>query len=363
MKKILLLTIFSALLVQGYAQSEAMTLEQKAAKMLIVGMRGQELTPDNPVVEMIVEKGVSGVILFEHNLTPVEQQKDSRTILRKLLDDLQALTSEDIFLAVDQEGGRVNRLKSKYGFKEMVSQKAVGEKNDLAYSKEVANIISSEVRSAGFNINFAPCVDVDVNPNCPVIGKVDRSYSADVQEVVANARISVDSHREQGVITSLKHFPGHGSSVVDSHKGFTDITATWSSEELVPFQELIDEQRADIVMVGHLYNSDIDSNHPASLSKPAIDSLLRGEMGYKGVVMTDDMQMGAITNNYGFEEAVVLAVNAGVDMFIISSNTAQEGYNAVEAIDIIVRNVKNGRISETLIDSAIARIEALRDTL
>ncbi len=344
------------------AQS-SMTLEEKAAKMLIVGVIGQDIKADNPLVDMIVEKKVSGVILFEHNITHISKKKDSKAILQKMLVDIQALSDEKLFLAVDQEGGLVNRLKSKYGFAPMISHKEVGQADSLSYTKEVADVIAGEVKSAGFNINFAPCIDVDINPLCPVIGKVKRSFSSDADKVIDHASVYIDSHRDKNIITSLKHFPGHGSSVVDSHLGFTDITNTWSKEELKPFQELIDSNRADIVMAGHLYNKNIDAKYPASLSKIMIDSLLRGEMGYNGVVMTDDMQMKAITDNYGFEEALILAVNAGVDMFIISSNTSKGSYNAIEAIDIIVNGVKKGLIKESQIDKSIARIEELRQKL
>ena len=347
----------------GLSAQTEMTLEEKVAKMLIIGVQGQELTADNKVIEMVRDKKVSGVIFFEHNITSVAKKKDSKAILQKFIADIQAVTTQKLFFAVDQEGGRVNRLKSKYGFADMVSHKEVGAKDDLNYTKQVADIIAGEVKSAGFNINFAPCVDVDINPLCPVIGKVDRSFSPDVAKVTDHARIYIDSHKEQNIITSLKHFPGHGSSVVDSHLGFTDITKTWSAKELQPFKDLIDEGRCDIVMVGHLYNSDIDKRYPASLSKPTIDSLLRTNLGYKGVVMTDDMQMKAITDNYGFEEALVLAVNAGVDMFIISSNTSKGGYNAYKAIDIIVDYVNRGVIKESRINESLARIEELRKKL
>lgn len=341
-------------------------LEKQAAKLLIVGVKGTSLTSDNPVIVDVVERGVSGVILFEHNITPVEQGVNpaSREALKKFVSDIKGLRTEPLFMAIDQEGGLVNRLKSKYGFETMISHKEVGEAEgtDLAYKSGA--LIASEVASVGLNLNFAPSVDVDVNPDCPVIGRVKRSFSADENRVAELAAIYVSEHRKQGVLTSLKHFPGHGSSLVDSHLGFTDITDTWEQRELTPYYELIDSGLCDMVMVSHIFNSKFDSEYPATLSKPTIDSLLRGVMGWDGVVVSDDMQMKAITDNYGFEQAVILGLNAGVDLFIISNNIRNDEYDiAARFIQTIVDGVESGKIERSRVDQAVSRIERLLSTL
>lgn len=344
--------------------SAELTTAQKAAKMLIVGIKGTTLSPTNPLVKDIKERGVSGVIFFEHNITPIQQNKDSRAIFKKLVSDIQALTPEKLFLSIDQEGGKVNRLKSKYGFAEMPSHKAIGIANNNDYTAKVSATIAAEVKSMGLNVNFAPSIDVDINPLCPVIGKVDRSFSADETKVTDHARIYINEHHKSGILTSLKHFPGHGNSKVDSHVGFTNISDTWQERELIPFQTLIDENMCDMVMVSHLYNSKIDKLHPASLSKPTIDSLLRKTMKWNGVVITDDMQMKALTDNYGFEEAIVLGINAGIDLFIISTSAAGASDDITwRAISTIVKAVKSGEITEQRLDESVKRIEDLRKKL
>lgn len=343
---------------------EDLTLRQKAAKMLIVGFRGVTVD-DNPTVrENVVNRGVSGVIFFEHNITPVEQGKNSLAILQKTTADIQALTPEKLFIAVDQEGGRVNRLKSKYGFKEMVSHKDVGAKDDPTYTKEMGATIASEVKRAGFNVNFAPDVDVDINPTCPIVGKFGRSFSSDENKVIEHAGIYIEEHHNQGILTSLKHFPGHGSSKADSHLGLTDITDTWQERELTPFRELILEGKCDMLMVSHLFNAKFDPKYPATLSLSTIDSLARKELNWDGVIISDDMHMKAITDNYGFEESIALAAAAGVDLFILSSySVGGENDMALRAINAIVEAVESGKITIEQIDRSVERIEELRKLL
>lgn len=338
------------------------TLEDQAAKLLMVGVKGTTLTSDNPVIEDIVDLGVSGVILFEHNIEPVESGIDSKARLKKFVSDIKALRPDPLFVAIDQEGGLVNRMKSKYGFADMLSHKEVGaaEGTELAHTNGA--VIASEVAEMGINVNFAPCVDVDINPACPVIGGVKRSFSADENRVAELASIYIEEHHKKGVLTSTKHFPGHGNSIMDSHLGFTDISETWEQRELTPYKKLINSGLCDMVMVSHLYNSQFDKEYPATLSKPTIDSLLRGVLGWDGVVVSDDMQMKAITDHYGFEQAIILALNAGVDLFIISSNIRQEDFSIAERfIKTIVDGVANGDIERKKIDQAAARIDALLD--
>ncbi len=361
MKKILSTIVLTALSLTISAQNAA-SLESQAAKLLMVGVKGTTLTKDNPVIEDIVDLGVSGVILFEHNIEPVESGIDSKARLKEFVADLKGLREEPIFIAIDQEGGKVNRMKSKYGFAEMLSHKEVGAAEGNEPARKNGAVIASEVASVGINVNFAPCVDVDINPSCPVIGGVNRSFSADENRVADLASIYVEEHHKKGLLTSVKHFPGHGNSIMDSHNGFTDISKTWEQRELTPYKRLISEGLCDMVMVSHLYNSKFDTKYPATLSKPTIDSLLRGVMGWDGVVVSDDMQMKAITDHYGFEQAIILAINAGVDLFIISSNIRQEEFSIAERfVKTIVDGVESGAIERKKIDQAAARVDKLLD--
>ncbi|MFI3303445.1 MAG: glycoside hydrolase family 3 N-terminal domain-containing protein [Rikenellaceae bacterium] len=354
MVKSIFATLMSLILV-GCSASE-LTVEQKAAKLLVVGVIGNTLNDDNPIIRDIEERGISGVILFENNISP---EGDSRAKLRRFIDDIQSKSDTPLFVAIDQEGGLVNRLKSKYGFADMPSQQMVASARRADYANEVAALIASEVASIGVNINFTPCVDLNINPDSPAIGRVNRSFSDDEQRVVDLATIYVEEHRKRGVITSLKHFPGHGSAKVDSHLGLTDITTTWEKRELIPYREMIASGNCDMVMVSHLYHHDIDSIYPASLSKKSIDGLLRTELGWDGVVVSDDMQMRAITDEYGFADAVIMGLNAGVDLFVFSrfSNSSDI---AGEFIDVISEGVKSGKISEERLNQAVERVLTLR---
>lgn len=336
------------------------TVEQLAAKLLIRGVDGQTLSESNPIVGDI-KSGIAGVILFESNIAKPDVDPDPKQTLERFISDMKSQRSEPLIVAIDQEGGFVNRLKTKYGFRAMPSQKSVGERGSAEYAREVVATIAEEVASVGINLNFSPCVDVDVNPSCPVIGRFERSFSADENVVSELAKIYVEEHHKRGVLTSLKHFPGHGNSLQDSHFGLTDITDTWQEErELKPYRDLISSGDCDMVMVSHLFNRNIDPDYPATLSRPTIDSLLRGVLKWGGVVITDDMQMKAIVDHYGFEQAVTLAINAGVDLFIVGGNIRKESYSVRERfVEIVVEGVKNGDISEQRVRESAARVENL----
>ncbi|MFI3324299.1 MAG: glycoside hydrolase family 3 N-terminal domain-containing protein [Rikenellaceae bacterium] len=336
--------------VQGCAPYKEPTVAEKAAKLLIVGIEGQRLTEENPIIPSIADKGVAGVILFGSNVSSREQ-------VTTLISDLKALRREPLIVSIDQEGGFVNRLKTSSGFEPMASHRTAGSATDDEQLREIASTIASEVASIGVNLNFAPCVDVDINPSCPVIGHFARSFSPDEQRVAHCASIYVEEHRKADVRTALKHFPGHGSSLADSHFGLTDITATWQQRELAPYSTLIDLGLCDAVMVSHLYNSNIDADYPATLSRATINGILREQLGWQGVVVTDDMQMRAITDHYGFEHAVTLALNAGVDLFIVGGNIRREQYDVVDKfISIIEQGIASGKISMESLDAAYHRV-------
>ncbi len=353
---LMLSVLISMISCRGAEREESVS--EMAARLLIVGVSGQSLTDDNPIIGDIRDRGVSGVILFGSNVATTDTEAEPRAKLERFISDLKALRREPLLVAVDQEGGFVNRLKTKSGFKPMVSHRKVGEAANDEYTREVAHTIASEVASVGFNLNFAPCVDLDINPECPVIGHFERSFSADVSEVSRAASIYVDEHRKAGVLTSLKHFPGHGSSLDDSHFGLTDITNTWSRAELEPYTTLMQEGECDAIMVSHLFNSRIDDQYPATLSKLWLNGLLRSELGWDGVVISDDMQMQAITDHYGFEEAIILSLNAGVDLFIIGNNITRESFSVTERfVATIEAGVESGEISMETLSQAVERVK------
>ncbi len=337
-------------------------LRQMIGKMLIVGFRGTEVSENSYIVKAVNDLHLGGVILFDidvpskgfpRNITSPEQVK-------KLISDLRYLTRKDILTAVDVEGGRVNRLKSKYGFKDFPGAQELGSANEISATKRVGEEIAKELQGCGFDLNFAPVVDLNTNPKNPVIGGLGRSFSSDAIVVIDNAAAFIEGHRKYGVMTALKHFPGHGSSARDSHMGLTDVTETYNDKELIPYKELINSGYADIIMTAHVMNRKIDPDHPATLSKRFITGILRDELGFKGVVISDDMQMGAIVDNYGFEDAVVAAVNAGCDMLIIGNNASVYDESApYRAVDAVHEAVVSGRISTERIKEANEHIKSL----
>ena len=358
----LLLALFMSFCITTFAQQapQKRSLPEKAARMLIVGMRGTELTPDNPVIKDIQERKVGGIILFEHNITPTEKKLNSIERLQKLCSDLQNLTDEKLIISIDQEGGKVNRLKTKYGFPDMVSQQYLGQTDNEDTTRYYAGIIADQLKMLGFNTNFTPCVDVNINPDCPVIGKVERSFSSDPAKVAHHSMLVIDEQRKRGIYTAVKHFPGHGSSRADSHKGFTDVTDTWQESELFPYYTILGNKGCDMVMISHVFNRNMDAQYPATLSQKIITGILREELDWDGIVITDDMHMKAITDLYSLEESLVLTINAGTDMIILSSNIPGNTEPvSQQAIDAIVHAVETGAIPMERIDEANRRIDTL----
>jgi beta-N-acetylhexosaminidase len=203
-------------------------------------------------------------------------------------------------------------------------------------------------------------VDLDVNPTNPIIGALDRSFSADPAVVTEQAEAFIAGHRARGVRTTLKHFPGHGSSTGDTHLGVVDVTDTWSAVELEPFRNVVRDGLADAVLTAHVFNATLDPEHPATLSRPTITGILREQIGWDGVVISDDMQMGAIREAYGHADAVRLAILAGVDVLTIAQQQVYEEGIVERTIDLIEGFVRDGSVSEERIDASYARVQALK---
>lgn len=341
-------------------------LKEKIGQMLMIGFRGTQTFPDSYIANAIAELNLGGVILFDYdapakrrprNITDYEQTK-------KLVADLKSYAkNEPLMVAVDAEGGMINRLKSSMGFAEIDSAQNLGKRDGLVAVSEYWTL-AKQLRDLGININFAPVVDINVNPKNPVIGGLERSYSQKPQVVADYAKAFVAAHRAFGILTSLKHFPGHGSSDSDSHLGLPDVTESYEDQELDPYKELIKNGAADSIMTAHVVNREIDANYPATLSPNFIEDILRRDLEFGGVVFSDDMQMGAIVENYGFEDAVIRAINAGCDILIFSNNGAEYDETVpFRARDIILQAVIDGRVSEQRINESFARITKLKEKL
>lgn len=344
-------------------------LRRQVGQMVVAGFRGYNA--DGEIADAVRRLGIGGVIYFDRDVPTAQNRRNIRSPrqLQELSAELQRLAEQSghpkLFIAVDQEGGRVNRLKPAYGFPASVSAEYLGRVSDPDTTYKWASLTAETCSKAGINVDFAPCTDVNVNPQSPVIGAIGRSFSGDTAVVATQARIWVDALHGRGVLTSLKHFPGHGSSRADSHLGLTDITHTWQRErELAPYRNLFGQGYADFVMVGHLLHRGVDAEYPASLSRRWISDILRGELGYRGVVITDDLNMGAIVDHYSLEKALELAINAGVDMVIVGNNgKAYEPDLTTRTIDLICGLVRQGRIPRQRIEEAYGRILTLKARL
>ncbi len=348
-----------------FPDASELPLERRIAQMLLIGFRAMDLTDDDPVARDLRQYGIGGVILFDYDAVLKCYQRDiaSPEQLSALTASLRDDSSLPLFVAIDQEGGRVSRLKESYGFPPTVSARSLGRGNDLAATRRHAGETAATLRAAGINVNFAPVVDLDVNPDNPVIGRFERSFSADPAVVVAHAREVVLAHDRRGVATCLKHFPGHGSSSADSHFGLVDVSDTWSETELEPYRVLIDEGNCRMVMTAHIYNRRLDPVYPATLSQATVTGLLRERLGFDGVVVSDDLQMGAIRQNYPFETAIEKAILAGVDVLDICNESVYEPDVAPRTIELVARLTRQGVISEARIDRSYRRIMKLKRAL
>ena len=331
------------------------SLDIKIGQMIIMGLDNfNELNTSEPMLEVIEEGKLGNLILYTKHINPSDPVRS----LQEITKYLQEISPIPLFIGIDEEGGRVNRLKERYGFPATASAQYLGSLESRDSTIRYANSTGEVLSRLGINMNFAPNVDVNVNPSNPVIGSKERSYSSDPDVVAQQAHWVMQAQRRHGVVNVIKHFPGHGSSTADTHLGMADVSDSWVIEELYPFGNLINYSQVDAVMTAHIVNEKLDESRlPATLSRRIVTDLLRGFMGYDGIVISDDMQMHAISQHYGFEEAIVLSINAGVDMLMFANNTALA--DRVEPEDIhamIKRNVLNGNIPEARIEESFDRI-------
>lgn len=285
-------------------------LRRAAAQMLMVGFHeAPSVVPDS--VREAVEDGLGGVILFRRNIKSMDQFMS----LSRSIHQASPQNEPGPFLAVDQEGGRVVRLRDP--LTPIPPMREVGDRGDPAWTHEVSAMMARELKAVGVNLNFAPVVDVDTNPDNPVIG--DRSFSRDPREVAQHGRAFVAGHLENGVLPCAKHFPGHGDTHVDSHLALPSLPhdlARLERVELHPFVELF---KADLplLMTAHILFQSLDTSHPATLSQSILQDLLRKKLSYRGLVISDCLEMQAVSQRYTIEEMIELGLEAGIDIFLI----------------------------------------------
>lgn len=336
-----------------------MTVEQKAAQLLVAGIEGTE--PGEDAVQAIQGYQVGGVILFGRNVESAEQLAALTNGLKELNGDYVPL-----FLCVDQEGGRVDRMPPEVS--RTPSAWSVGQTLDTeGVGAAYGALLAEECAAFGFNMDFAPSLDIWSNPDNTVIG--DRAFGTDAATVTGAANETALGILSGGVIPVAKHFPGHGDTAVDSHYGLPVVDKSLEELEeleLRPFRQAIDttcvygtyggDTSIPAIMVAHILLSQIDPDNPASLSPEVVTGLLREEMGYEGVVCTDDLTMGAISNTYGMGEAAVLAVEAGCDLLLVCHGAD----NLAEAHAALVEAVDSGCIPEERLDESVYRVLSLK---
>ena len=335
-------------------------------QMLMVGFRGTDLEEGDPFLQAVRDLHLGGVVLFDRDVPTRSPLRNivSPQQVQKLTAQLQAVAEVPLLIAIDQEGGQIARLKARHGFTATPSQAELGRWDDQERTRSSAREVGELLASLGINLNFAPVLDLAVNPDNPIIAALERSYGAEPDRVERHARWTIQEFHRAGVLSAVKHFPGHGASKEDSHLGLPDVTHLWSETELEPFSALLSEQLPDLVMMAHLYSAQWDETYPATLSDAVITGMLRQQLGFEGVVVSDDMKMGAIAQNYSLEESIELAVKAGVDILLFGNNSnSYDPQIAQKAVDILRDLVESGTLSRNRIEQSYQRISNLKKKL
>jgi beta-N-acetylhexosaminidase len=341
------------------SQAALRRIDPRIGELLLVGFTGTALHGNAELERVLCEAKAGGVVLFARNISDSAQL---RALTSGIAARARACTGRSVLVAVDAEGGQVMRLGPRAGFVPSLSHQDLGETNDYAATELEARRIGAVLRDHGISWNLAPVIDVGYNPANPVIVGYGRSFGANPVLVTAHARAWVRGMHAASVLTAIKHFPGHGSSYGDTHHGFVDVTPTADRDiELAPYRALIAERLVDAVMTAHVVNRRLDV-HPATLSHTTITGLLRRQLGFDGVVVTDDLRMGAIVQHYGFEEALTLALGAGVDVLLLAEDRLPDGRSAsTAAVSAIRRALAEGRIDAGRVEESLARVAALRE--
>ena len=347
------------LLIAPANAASAATLEQMAGQMIVVGFQGDD-AEDASVEALRAEIAagrLGGVMLLKTNVKSLDTVAAMNAAFRASAPDLPP------FITVDQEGGAVERLTKDVGFKEIPNAAAIAARNSPADAEAIYATMATSIAELGFTVNFGPVADINLNPDNQIIAKFGRSFSADPAIVAAYDAAFIKAHHAAGLLTALKHFPGHGSSTGDSHEGFVDITQTWQAEELDPYRALIAAGDVDMVMVGHLYHADYSDaglQTPSSLSPQWIDGVLRGELGYDGVVISDDLEMGAIRDHFTLDQTVTQAVRAGMDVLLFSNTAKYHASLGQEILDILVAEGEADPAFAARIEESYDRIVKLK---
>ncbi|MDL2267263.1 glycoside hydrolase family 3 [Desulfovibrio sp. OttesenSCG-928-G15] len=340
-------------------------LEVMVGQMILAGFRGTGEKPLSQDITFLLEDikagRVGGVIYFDRDVLSKTAGRNVKSAaqVKALSALLQKDASIPLFVSIDQEGGRVQRLRQEHGFFDTPSAKEMG-KGTVAQTRAFAEGLGRGLRSLGINLDFAPSLDVDVNPQSPAIGAVERSFSPDPQKVAAHGLAFAQGLYATGVIPCYKHFPGHGSAANDTHLGLTDITKSFKQYELAPYRTILPQSPPAMVMPAHIIHKGMGRGLPSSLSPAIITSLLRKKLGWKGVVVSDDLQMQAIEGYYSTKEALRMCVTAGADILLLGNNLRHDPQQARKAHALLLELVREGALTKERIKASYDRIIALK---
>ena len=331
-------------------------------QMIMVGLRGT--SPDDAKYFFRSLNGltIGGVILYNQNVTtspPSSHNILSPEQVKDFNEALQSFSPTPLLIGIDQEGGQVNRLKEKYGFPQSNSWAKLGLLNDIVETQSCATRTASTLSKNGFNLNFAPILDLSLNPDS-FIAKKERCFSNNPVSVSTHAELFILSHLAQNVVPVCKHFPGQGSAGGDTHEGIVDVTKTWSETELKPYQTLIDQDYIPAIMTSHLFHKGLDPELPATLSSKILTDLLRNKMGFDGVIISDDPQMGAIANHYDLKTVLQLMIYASVDIFCFGNNLIYDPTIVQKIHSTIVELLDEGSITIAQVEKSYKRIMYLK---
>jgi beta-N-acetylhexosaminidase len=330
--------------------------DRMIGEMLVLGFNGS--SADAAGVQSLAKHlgagRVGGVCFLGHNTR-------SRAGIESMTKLFHASAARSVpLVSVDQEGGAVQRLGARSGYDAIPAAQAVAARGAPEEAFTIYQRMAKVLRASGFNLNLAPVVDLGFEPRNPVIAKWGRAYGSDGATVARYASAFVQSHRAERVLTAVKHFPGHGSTLGDSHEKPIDLTPTWRADELEPFRRMARTGAMDIVMTGHLSHAKLTGGEPATLSRAAIEGVLRREIGYQGAVMTDDLDMAAIRSSYSLTDAVVRAIAAGNDIILLSNSLKPDLNLPVAVIAAVKEAAASGRIPKGRVEQAAERVARLK---
>ena len=330
-------------------------------QMFLMGFTGPCLEPGSWLDVALEEGRLGGVLLFDRNVRGLVQNFTSPAQLQDLTAQLQERSAAFLLIAVDQEGGKVCRLKEKDGFLASYMAAELGQQAAEQSTAVASAALAAELARYGINFNLAPVADVDLNPANPIIAAYGRSFSKNENQVAEHCRAFIAAHHSHNIACCLKHFPGHGSAQGDSHLGFVDISQDWQEKELEPYQLLFTEGFSDAVMTAHLIHSQLEpAGLPTSLSPTVVTTMLRDQLNFQGLIITDDLQMKAITDHYGYKEAVQRAIIAGSDLLIVGNNLVYDPDALAQGEAAIHELLEAGSIEARRIQESLERIATLK---